>query len=275
MNLKQQIDNESIKCIFGSSNEYKREYLRRMDVSFRFLNEINSKIIESWEYEKSKNIIREMFKGHEKYQHGKQCIEDYNYMIFLWKKEWPGEAMEWAFKSTEYDSRLTKKSREITKENYVTEMNKWSEQNKKNCIMKRLTSSRNDYIEYRVFEQNEDIIPTFPHRKGCDFYIYGYSYDQKVTNSTTSQYVKDYGIDWEQHARNNPANVAKYLYKYQDENRFDSSPRLYIIILSKEICLQSIDFKLTNDCYKVDFDYHHKNSSRLEKYLTECLVKII
>ena len=49
---------------------------------------------------------------------------------------------------------------------------------------------RNDFIGTLIFEKNENIIPTFGHHRGLDFFIDGISYDQKVARSVTNEFKK-------------------------------------------------------------------------------------
>lgn len=97
--------------------------------------------------------------------------------------------------------------------------------------IKELNTARNDYLEYLIFESHQDLIPTFSHKAGIDYYINGIPFDQKVAKSPTNEFIKDFGESWQAAARKNPGTVAKYLYQLQDEGRFGDQNRLYIVQL--------------------------------------------
>jgi len=144
--------------------------------------------------------------------------------------------------------------------------------------LKEINTVRNDYLETLIFEKNQNIVPTLDHRRGVDFFINGYSFDQKVAKSPTNQFKKDFGEDWKNIAKENPLKVAEYLYKYQDEGRFGADPRLYVVYLDEDIPVHSlkskIDFIDISNPSEVTFEYGHKDLG-LKQYKTNCFVILL
>lgn len=278
---KNEIDINFIKKVFAK-RENKVNYLQLFFNEKKINEEIPStinlldeKIISSWDYTISKNIIRKMFKNTDKYKQGKNNKILLDEMVKDWKKLDLGE-IGWPFSAMGFDT-------------YIQQVNTsaLSEEEKDNKVkmdsirfrrIKRINTIRNDFIEYLVFEYNENIIPTLVHRKKVDFYIDGKPYDQKVSRSVTNQFKKDFGENWKNKAIEDPRKVAEYLYKYQDEERFGSEPRLLIVYLDSDIEVKNIiktiklaDFKKP---LKINFDYSMQSGS-LEHFSTECFVVLL
>lgn len=57
--------------------------------------------------------------------------------------------------------------------------------------LKEINTARNDYLETLIFDKNLDIMPTFTNSLNVDFFINGYSYDQKVSRSCTKEFAID------------------------------------------------------------------------------------
>ena len=119
-----------------------------------------------------------------------------------------------------------------------------------------------------IFNSSLDVIPTFSHRGGIDFYINGIGFDQKVSRSVTNQFKKEYGEQWRDVAIENPYEVCRYLMMYGDESRFSNVPRLFIVDIDGnyeldgiEGIIRDINFDSPRD---VDYVYHHKSTGDKE-----------
>lgn len=147
--------------------------------------------------------------------------------------------------------------------------------------MKEINTVRNDYLETLIFDKNPDIMPTFTNSLNVDFFINGYSFDQKVGRSCTKEFADDHGENWKGIAINNPEKVAEYLYRLQDEGRFDADPRLYVVYLDEDISIldlknkiQQIDF---SNPYEITFDYKSGKGTnqKITTYKTRCFVILL
>lgn len=129
-----------------------------------------------------------------------------------------------------------------------------------------------------IFNKNDNIVPTLDHRRGVDFFINGISFDQKVAKSPTAEFKKDFGVNWKDYAKQNPIKVAEYLYRYQDEGRFDSDPRLYIVYLDEDIPVIDLKSKIEEiditHPSEVTFEYKHKTQGT-KLYKTTCFVILL
>lgn len=278
--LKETITEEEIEKILVNKSQ-KVVYLSRLSVAKnivinygRHKASINQTIIDTWDYEISKNIIRKMFTESPKYMQGQKCRESIENAVADWNQRNLGDFV-WPFSAMNFDKRVVAINRMPL-----------SEQEKDNLIasevikfrrIKDINTMRNDYIEYLITSNNENIIPTLTHRSGVDFYIDGEPYDQKVSKSVGSDFIKQYGDGYRTIAIQHPELVAKSLYEHQDEERFDAQPRLYIVYLDDnisndqiELLLSNIDFKAP---YQIEFDYRH--AQVLVHHSTHCFVVLL
>lgn len=278
--------NETITCyeinkIFANKEE-KMEYLKKMyenkNIDKNIPNvtrKIEEEIIETWEYEISKKIIREMFRKTDKYKNSKQSDKFLKEMMEEWNKLSLGE-YNWPFHPVGFDQYIQRiNCQNITEEEKDVIV-------KKDIVkfrrIKRINTFRNDFIEYLIFENNDNIVPTLKHNKGVDFYINGFPYDQKVSRSVTKEFKNSFGDNWKYKAINNPEIVAEYLYKYQDEQRFGIEPRLLIVYLDENVsnksiynCVRKVDFA---EPIKINFEYTHSNNIN-KNYSTECYIILL
>lgn len=281
MKINKSITSNEVNKIFANKEE-KIEYLNKLyeykgikeDIP-KTIRKINEAIISTWSYEESKTIIRKLFKKTEKYKNSKKSDKLLIDMMEEWEKLDLGER-KWPFQALGFDKyiqrvncqKITEKEKdEIVKKDIV-----------KFRRIKRINTFRNDFIEYLIVENNENIIPTLKHSKGVDFYINGFPYDQKVSKSVTKEFKNYYGNKWREEAINNPQIVAEYLYKYQDEQRFGIEPRLLIVYLDEDIdnnniikCVKKVNFSKP---ISISFEYDHSNNIK-KKYETECYIVLL
>ena len=293
MNILNSIDLSTAKKIFSSRvnvEEYLMELNKNINLNLTFriitrgvnsgikvLNMDNedlwNKIISSWNYKESLNIIRDLFKKSSKYKNGKCGKQRYKDLIQEWNNlnlgliKWPcSQGAFDEFVQRVNNSNATNKD-EIVKEASV-----------KYRRMKELNTVRNDFLEIEIFEKNNNILPTLNHSRGTDYFINGESFDQKVAKSPTNEFKKNYGSNWKKEAIKHPDKVAEYLYKYQDEGRFGADSRILIVYLDEEIDLEKIE-KTINQTnlvqpLKISFSYNHKQNGT-KTYSVECFVIIL
>lgn len=233
------------------------------------------KIIATWDYEISKNIIRDMFRTTEKYIQGKSSDLALEQMEKEWKELNLGN-IDWPFSAMMFDqyiqgvntSNLSEKEKDDKVKLDVVKFRR----------IKRINTFRNDYIEYLVFENHDNIVPTLKHRRNLDFIINGKSYDQKVSKSVTSAFIKEYGDDWRNVAIEHPEYVARVLYEQQDEERFGCEPRLLIVYIDSDVDTDSIENEIRNANFEnpmeIEFNYKHKKAGVIT-YKTECFVILL
>lgn len=232
-------------------------------------------VIKYWDYEKSKNIIRSIFKNSDKYKRGLESENAIQDLINEWKDLNLGP-IEWPCSQGQFDDF-------VQRINSLSESGKVKDEKVKDAAvkyrrLKEINTVRNDYLETLIFEKNENIIPTLNHSRGVDFYIDGISFDQKVAKSPTNEFKRDYGENWRQYALNNPLKVAEYLYTYQDEGRFGADPRLFIVYLDEDIPVLDLKNKINaidiTKPLKVSFKFKHK-SLGVRFYTTICFVILL
>ena len=299
MNIKQNFSEDLVKKIIGNEAN-KRKYLellnerRSLDLNFRevqrgvnkglkVLNytnqELTNLVVDTWEYEISKNIIREMFYETQKYKRGKEADEVMSVLVFEWQKLNLGE-VEWPFSQGAFDEfvqRINSESIEgLEKDEKVkTAAVKFRR-------LKEINTVRNDFIETLIFEKNKEILPTLNHSRGVDFYIDGESFDQKVAKSPTSEFKRDYEENWRDIAVENPKKVAEYLYKYQDEGRFGADSRLLVVYIDEKVSIENIrkiieETDLINPI-EISFTYVHNrrtNNVSQKRYKVNCFVILL
>lgn len=238
-------------------------------------NELFSEIVKIWNYEDAKDKIRAIFKKAPKFTNGLNGEKNIAILLEEWKNLGFGK-VDWPFSQGQFDSFV----QSINAENSIR-----TEKDEKVKIaaikyrrIKELNTERNDFLETLVFLKNENIIPTLSHSRGVDFFINGISYDQKVSRSPTNEFKKEYGENWKNYAIQHPEKVAEYLYKYQDEGRFGSSPRLLIVYLDEEISPIKIQQAIENTNlltpFSITFDFNHKDIG-VKTYKTEAFVILL
>lgn len=278
--LKTHIDEEAINKIFGNQ-EIKKKYLVELfvrtgctDKIARTKDGITNQIIETWDYEISKSVLRDLFVASDKYAHCEKCATAVDEAIEDWKKLGLGE-LAWPFSAMNFDQ-------------YVHRLNTSnSSEEEKDAILcadaikfrriKDINAKRNDYIEYLIFSSNENIIPTFGNRSGVDFYINGLPFDQKVGKSVGKAFIEKYD-DYRKEAIEHPERVAISLYENQDESRFGDEPRLLIAYLDDDVtsddikkCIAKTDF---DKPFEIKFKYLHSKSA-IKQYFTKCFVILL
>lgn len=238
-------------------------------------NELFSEIVKIWNYEDAKDKIRAIFKKAPKFTNGLNGEKNIAILLEEWKNLGFGK-VDWPFSQGQFDSFV----QSINAENSIR-----TEKDEKVKIaavkyrrIKELNTEQNDFLETLVFLKNENIIPTLSHSRGVDFFINGISYDQKVSRSPTNEFKKEYGENWKNYAIQHPEKVAEYLYKYQDEGRFGSSPRLLIVYLDEEISPIKIQQAIENTNlltpFSITFDFNHKDIG-VKTYKTEAFVILL
>ncbi|MBP8994007.1 MAG: hypothetical protein KBG30_09365 [Bacteroidales bacterium] len=232
-------------------------------------------VVNNWDYELSKSVIRELFKETEKYKNGKEA----NNVMDLLIKEWESLKLgniEWPFSQGDFDGFVQR----INSENNsgLVKDEKVKVAAVKYRRIKEINTVRNDFIETLIFEKNENILPTLNHHRGVDFFIDGISFDQKVAKSPTNQFKKKFKDNWKEEAVKNPGLVAEYLYKYQDEGRFGADPRLLVVYLDENISIQKIrDIIKNTDLNKpieINFSFKHKVQGE-KSYKVPCFVILL
>ncbi len=280
--LKEGITPIDIKRIFDK-RDTKTEYLERLIAATnsyltipRSIVGLDSCIIDTWDYSVSKDILREMFFHSEKFLSGMECKNDIDFLIEDWNRNNLG-VIEWPFSAANFDS-------------YVSRLNRrtdFSVEDKDNILakdvikfrrIKDINTKRNDYIESLIVFHNKNIIPTFRHNRGLDFYINGEPFDQKVIRSVGQAFKDEFGNDYYDIAINYPELVAKSLYENQDEERFDDEPRLYVVYMDDDISSDSIEQAIIDtDFYnpiEIDFEYSHSNRNIL-LHRTYCYILLL
>ena len=232
-------------------------------------------IVKYWNYDISKNIIRTIFLESPKYKRGKDSANAISDLIKEWKDLNLG-SVEWPCSQGDFDNFVQRINASL--ESGIMKDEKVKIAAVKYRRLKEINTVRNDYLETLIFEKNQNIIPTLDHRRGIDFFINGYSFDQKVAKSPTNQFKKDFGEDWKNIAKANPLKVAEYLYKYQDEGRFGSDPRLYVVYLDEDIPVHSLKSKIDlidiSNLSDITFEYNHKDNGQ-KQYKTNCFVVLL
>lgn len=286
-----------MECIVSKLTEsLAKKILANKDTAIKYLQELDKEIdipelrntskkwlsdnawklvVKYWNYEVSKNIIRKLFTETEKYKRGKESAKAVDRLMKEWKELGLGK-IEWSFSQGKFDDFVQRIN--SLSENGIVKDEKVKLAAVKYRRLKEINTARNDYIETLIFEKNENIVPTLSHKHGVDFFVNGVSYDQKVSRSPTNEFIRDFGGNWREYAKQNPSKVAEYLYRYQDEGRFGSDPRFYVVYLNEEISI----FELKNKIDEIDisqplevtFEYKHKIGG-LKTYKTSCFVILL
>lgn len=290
MNIKEIISVEQVGVILGSKDTQLAFLLKMKSlwdvptklnrkgvevVDVKSIGNITEYIVDKWNYSQVKDVLRDMFRSTEKYNRGRTAKTLFNniktkyFELGYSDYNWPfisGQFDAYAVKTVVYPS--------------VSDLNKFDDALKraqkdveKFSYLKIFNTLRNDYIEYLIFNADEDIIPTFSHKGGIDFYIHGIGFDQKVSRSVTNQFIEKYGENWRDIAIQNPYEVSKFLMELGDEARFSNVPRLFIIDVDGTYELDNIEDKVNNISFDepkvVNYNYNH-SSTGLKSY--ECPV---
>lgn len=232
-------------------------------------------IVDSWDYEESKKIIRNIFKKTDKYKSGKEASNAMEVLINEWQGLRLGD-IAWPFSQGAFDEFVQRVNSE-----QVTGLVK-DERVKIAAVkyrrIKEINTVRNDFIETLIFEKNNNILPTLNHRRGVDFFINGISFDQKVAKSPTNEFKRQFKDDWRDVAINQPELVAEYLYKYQDEGRFGADPRLLVVYIDEDVSIDKIRDIINNtdlnNPLEVNFTFKHKVQGE-KNYKVPCFVILL
>lgn len=257
---------------FKTLNRGKNKGLSMPDISSINIWKI---VVDNWDYELSKEVIRDLFKETEKYKNGK----DANAVMDLLIKEWETlkiGKIEWPFSQGDFDGFVQRINSE--KSSGLVKDEKVKVAAVKYRRIKEINTVRNDFIETLIFEKNQNILPTLNHRRGLDFFIDGISYDQKVAKSPTNQFKKRFKEKWREEAIKNPSLVAEYLYKYQDEGRFGADPRLLVVYIDEDVSIQKIREIINganiNKPIEINFSFKHKIQGD-KNYKVPCFVILL
>jgi len=295
MNIKNNFSQDIAKKILGNIDlkiEYllKLNQLKKLNLNFKKItrgknkglmklnytnNEINELVVDTWDYNISKNIIREIFTYNGKYKRGKEAHEVMNVLIEEWNKLSLGQ-IEWPFSQGAFDEFVQRiNSINNTGDEKDIEVKSAAVKFRR---LKEINTVRNDFLETLIFEKNTNILPTLNHRRGVDFFIDGESFDQKVAKSPTKEFKKDFGENWKQEALNKPEKVAEYLYKYQDEGRFGADSRLLIVYLDEKVSIDEIQKKIEEtdleNPLEINFTFNHRNEGE-KRYKVKCFVILL
>lgn len=232
-------------------------------------------VVDSWDYEVSKEIIRNLFKETEKYKNGKEAGEAMDILIKEWQSLKLGD-IAWPFSQGAFDEFVQRVNSE--KENGFVKDEKVKAAAVKYRRIKEINTVRNDFIETLIFEKNNNILPTLNHSRGVDFFIDGVSFDQKVAKSPTNEFKRRYKEEWREIAIKNPELVAEYLYKYQDEGRFGADPRLLVVYIDEDVSIDKIREIINktdlNNPLEINFSYKHKIQGE-KNYKVPCFVILL
>ncbi len=232
-------------------------------------------IVDSWDYEKSKQIIRDIFKKTEKYKNGKDADDAMKLLIREWQSLKLGD-IAWPFSQGAFDDFVQRINSE--KESGLVKDEKVKVAAVKYRRIKEINTVRNDFIETLIFEKNNNILPTLNHRRGVDFFINGISFDQKVAKSPTNEFKRCFKGEWRKVAIEKPELVAEYLYKYQDEGRFGADPRLLVVYIDEDVSIDKIREIIgkadLNNPIEINFTYKHKVQGE-KNYKVPCFVILL
>lgn len=280
MSLKESITSLDIKKIFRNKItkfNYLNELYEEIQLDkaiFVGSQQLDEQIIDTWNYEISKKVIRQLFKNTDKYKYIQGCKNTIDEAINDWKELKLGD-FEWPFRAMNFDQYVHRLNRRTD----ITEIEK-DDLLCKDIIkfrrIKNINALRNDYIEYLIF-QNDNVIPTFGNVSGIDFYIDGNPFDQKVAKSVGNDFINMYGENYRQIAIDNPNLVAVSMYQNQDEERFGDEPRLLIVYLDSDVSSKQIESQLSSINFsqpiQISFDYRHKDGIRTHN--TNCFVVLL
>ena len=232
-------------------------------------------VVNNWDYELSKTVIRELFRKTKKYISGKDANSVMDLLINEWELLKLGK-IDWPFSQGDFDGFVQRINSESA--SGIIKDEKVKSAAVKYRRIKEINTVRNDFIETLIFEKNENILPTLNHRRGVDFFIDGISFDQKVAKSPTNQFKAKFKDNWKQEAINNPALVAEYLYIHQDEGRFGADPRLLVVYIDEDVSIQKIReiIKRTDLSKPIEINFSFKHRVQGNKsYKVPCFVVLL
>jgi hypothetical protein len=281
MNIKNSVTKEQVGLILGSRDTQLAFLLLMKEIwevptklnrkgveviDTKLISDITQFIIDNWNYEEVKQVLREMFRHTEKYRRGMGAKEMFN--RFKQKYLEMGYVdYKWPFVSGQFDAYAVKMVvyPSVADEGKFDEGLKRTQKDvEKFSYLKIFNTLRNDYLEYLIFNADQDIIPTFSHRGGIDFYIHGIGFDQKVSRSVTNQFMDTYGDNWREVALEQPYEVTRYLMELGDEARFSNVPRLFIIDVDGSYELDGIEEKVGeisfDEPHTVTYTYNHSST---------------
>jgi len=241
--------------------------------------ELWKKIVEFWDYKDGISIIRKLFTKTKKYKSGKNSYSTMNILLEEWKKLKLGD-ISWPFSQWDFDGFVQRLNAENCDSFQKDEKAKHAAV--KYRRIKEINTVRNDFIETLIFERNKNILPTLNHRRGVDFFINGISFDQKVAKSPTNEFKRDFGENRKEYAIQHPDKVAEYLYKYQDEGRFDANSRLLVVYLDEDVSIKKIadiiDKTDLENPLEINFQYTHnkgKPNEKVKTYKVNCFIILL
>ena len=281
MSLIEKITLVEIKKIFANT-QLKQKYLELLsnhiaiDVDgLRNISNIDNAIINTWNYDISKKIIRKLFLNTEKYKNNRDSGNKIVALMDEWSTLGLGE-LDWPFQPKMFDQHVHGINRKNISENEKDTI--VSIDAIKYRRIKDINAQRNDYIEHLIFQHNDNVIPTLGNSRGVDFYINGEPFDQKVSRSVGKNFIEKYGDNYRQIAIQRPDLVARCLYEYQDEARFGSEPRLLVVYLDSDLSLEDIEKSLGtvnfNKPTNIEFNFIHSDG-REERYQTYCYIILL
>ncbi len=273
MDVKSTIDKTTVKKIFSIPQA--KEYLKQLGKDNVKTKEVLEKVVSTWKYPKSLKLIRAMFFDTDKYREGKAAGGRYQELLREWDINKLGP-IKWPCAQGQFETIVQEiNNREISSIEKDEEVELKAIQYRR---MKELNTARNDFLEIKMFEENQNLLPTLIHRRNVDYFINGESFDQKVSASPTKQFKEKYGDNWKTRAKEHPEEVAQFLYKYQSEERFDAGNRLLIVYLDDNIPLSKIEETIKasrfNSPIIVPFDFEHKKAGT-KHYSAKCFVILL
>ncbi len=268
LNKVKAIPSLSTKNISRGKNKGKKV----LDLSTK---ELWKAIVNTWDYEVSRKIIRDMFKETDKYKNGKEADNAMNILIKEWQSLKLG-GIGWPFSQGAFDDFVQRIN--SGEESGFVKDEKVKVAAVKYRRIKEINTVRNDFIETLIFEKNKNILPTLKHRRGVDFFINGISFDQKVAKSPTNEFKRHFKDNWRDVAMKKPELVAEYLYEYQDEGRFAADPRLLIVYIDEDVSIarirRIIDKTDLDNPIEINFTYKHKLQGE-KHYKVPCFVILL
>jgi hypothetical protein len=278
--LKNYIDKQSITNIFSATNKihYLKIYLKRMkdlgaDVESHDTNRgiqfpnAEDQVIRTWDFDISVRILRDMYRDTEKYKEHKYSYVKYKEQLARWKSLCFGP-LNWPFSPAGFDRYVAN----LIRNNSMSESDKdvkIQEDVLKYKYIRAINQYRGDYVEYRIFEANDCIIPCFGRKKGFDYYYKGWR-DQKFSRPP-KEFIEEYGSNWHEYVAKHPRLLAKYFYTQQDEIRFGYESRVYIVAMNNlHRDIKKLDFTLPATPTVIEFSHKNKKYKNVE-----CFIKLI
>lgn len=276
--IRNRIDFALVKKIFGNATnglEFLEKMGRSSAIKSKKSQDIFNEIVQVWDYQKARPIIRDIFMRSEKYKRGLGGQHTIKILLEEWQNLGFGN-LEWPFSQGAFDNFVQSINGEAIDRIHKDEKVKSAAVRYRR--IKEINTERKDFLESLIFEKNQNIIPTLSHSRGVDFFINGISFDQKVSRSVTNEFKKDFGDEWKEKAIKEPHLVAQYLYSYQDEGRFGSAPRLFVVYLDENISPLEIKDIIANTNLQnpldITFTYKHKDIGH-RTYKTQSFVILL